>query len=53
MRSDTTTPDLGDNLLECPLTRWDWEGIDLEEVREREGGEEGGEGVLLFVPMMR
>ncbi|GMI34034.1 hypothetical protein TrCOL_g3512 [Triparma columacea] len=34
MKSDTTKPDLGDNLLECPLTRWDWEGIDLDEARK-------------------
>lgn len=35
MLSDMNKPDLGDNLLECPLTRWDFKGIDLEEVRRR------------------
>lgn len=37
MLSDMNKPDLGDNLLECPLTRWDFKGIDLEEARKTGG----------------
>ena len=34
MRSDMSKPDLSESLLECPLTLWDAEGIDLDAARE-------------------
>lgn len=34
MKSDLSKPDLGENLLECPLTRWDFKDIDLNEGRK-------------------
>ena len=33
MASDLNKPDLSDDLLECPLTRWDFKGINLDEAR--------------------
>lgn len=33
MQSDVSKPDLSDALLECPLTLWDFENIDLTAAR--------------------